>query len=164
MNFYIKQKIFDGINHFSIKDEMGKDVYIAKNPDKAIIVGLQLGIFDTNNNEIATISQKGISLNPTFKIHSQGLQIATIIKKMSMFKPKYVVPELNWEIQGDFLAHEYEISDGISTVAKIHKELFNFIDTFVLEIDDTRNIITALSCVFVIDYMVDQEGNGWKIK
>ena len=54
------------------------------------------------------------------------------------------------------------MSDGISTVVKIHKVLFNFINTFVLEIEDI--ILTALACVFIIDSMLNQEGNECKIK
>ena len=63
MKFYIKQLLKGRGDHFSVKDEMGKDVYKVNGPSGMIQVGLQLSIFDMDGKELVKIAQKGLSLN-----------------------------------------------------------------------------------------------------
>lgn len=162
MKLYIKQKVFSAVAHFFVKDEYGNDKYEVKGK-MGISVGLNLYIYDMNGKEVAYIKQKALSLNPTFHVFVNGTQTATIVKKFTFFKPRYVVEELGWTIKGDFSAHEYVIENKFGPVMAIHKEWLSWGDTFVLDFADATNELEALAVVFAIDCIVDAEGNGIEI-
>ena len=160
MKLYIKQEVFSARDHFYVKDESGQDVYVVKAPKRAVIVGLQLNIFDMEGRDLAFIDQKMMSFQPTFRIHRNGEQVATIAKKFTILKPRYEVKELGWTVQGDFTAHAYTVSDQHGTVMSISKEWLTWGDTFVLDIRDTAHVLEAMAVVFAIDSVVDSQGNG----
>ena len=49
-------------------------------------------------------------------------QVAEIKKEFSFFFPKYRIDGLGWEINGSFMAHEYEIIQSGRTIVSISKE------------------------------------------
>lgn len=156
MKLYIKQQLISARDIFYVKDENGNDKYEVREKD-GIRVGLQQYIYDMNGKELAYISQKGLSLNPTFRVYTNGTQIATIVKKFTLFKPRYVVDELGWTISGDFTAHEYTISDSTGDIIRISKEWLSWGDSFVIDFARNANEIVALAVVLAIDCIVDQE-------
>ena len=163
MKLYIKQEVFSGLDHFYVKDEAGNDIYEVKAPKKAVIVGLQLNILDMEGRELAYVDQKMMSLQPTFRVHRNGEQVATISKKFTMLKPQYVVKELGWTIKGDFTAHDYTVSDQRGVVMTISKQWLTWGDTFVLDLQDTAHVLEAMAVVFAIDQVVDSQGNGVEV-
>ncbi len=163
MKLLIKQNLMSEFDHFYVKDEQGYDVYEVRG-NKGITVGLKLRIYDLMDHELCYIEQKNVSLLPTFKVFVDGVQTATIVKKMSIVKPKYVIEELGWEIQGDFLAHEYVIKDSVETVATITKDWTLWVDSFVLDMQRNEHVLEALACILAIDYVVDQDSDKIKTK
>ena len=164
MTLYIQQKMLSAWDTFFVKDETGADVYQIVQPRKTVTVGLQLQILDMEGNELAFIKQKALALNGTFFVTVGGVQTATIKKKFTMFKPKYVVEELGWTITGDFLAHEYTIENESGVpIMSIHKDWTLWQDSFAIELFDTSRVLEALAVVVVIDHIVDHEGNGYRV-
>lgn len=169
MKLYIKQEVFSARDYFLVKDEAGNNVYEVRAPEKAIIVGLQLVIRDMEGRELAFVDQKGLALLPTFRVHRNGEQVATIVKKITFLKPKYEVKELGWTIQGDFMAHQYTITSESGLVMSIEKQFLSFGDAFAINLRDEVHVMEALGVVFAIDCIMDREQedgtiNGWKIK
>ena len=167
MKLYIKQEVFSARDYFRVKDEAGNDIYEVRAPEKVIIVGLQLVIRDMEGRELAFIDQKGLALQPTFRVHRNGEQVATIVKKFTFLKPKYEVKELGWTIQGDFLAHQYTITSESGLVMSIEKQFLSFGDAFAINLQDEAHVMEALGVVFAIDRIMDQDHrslNGWKLK
>lgn len=161
MRFFIKQNVFSGgFDQFWVQDEAGNDVYQACSKT-GVRVGLQLHVLDSTGEEIGYISQKALSFNPTFRVYVEGEQVATIVKKITFLKPRYELKELGWNIQGDFLAHDYVVSDDSGLVMTVRKEWLQWGDTFVAELFDEDHVLEALAVVFVIDSVMDTKQKGF---
>ena len=162
MKYYIKQTVFSAVEHFTVKDEFGNDCFDIRSP-RGLRVGLKLHVCDMTGSEIAFIDQKAFSFQPTFRVHRGGKLTATIAKKFTLGKPKYEVKELGWSVRGDFLAHEYAITENGSVIMAISREWFSWGDSFVLDIADETHLPEALAVVLAIDSVTDSEGNGLKV-
>lgn len=163
MKLYIKEELFQTFPRFIVKDENGNDKYDVHTKPARVQVGLKLHIFDMAGTELGYIDQKALSFQPTFRLHVDGVQRATIAKKFTMFKPRYEVPELGWTIQGDFIAHDYTVSDNTGVIAVIRKEIFSWGDSFALDLLDEAHELEALALVFAIDCVVDADAEGFRL-
>lgn len=155
MYLYMKQKVFSWKDKFSIQNSYGEDKYYIEG--KAISLGKKLRIFDMAGNEIAFVNQKIVSLMPRFSVEMNGEEVAVIKKKFTLLKPKYIIEGPNWEVQGNFLAHDYEITDNGRTIVAIHKKWMSWGDTFELEIADESQEALAVATVLAIDAVIDSQ-------
>ena len=106
------------------------------------------------------VSQKALSLFPTFRVYRNEEHVATIVKKFTVLKQKYEVEELGWTIEGDVLAHDYTVSDQTGVIMTIKKEWLAWGDTFTVEYNNPAYEIEAIAIVLAIDCVVDaQEEN-----
>ena len=154
MKLYIKQEVFRALPRFKVLDEQGNEKYDI-GTQGMIQVGLKLHIHDMNGTELAVLKQKFFSLTPTFHIFKNDVQTASIVKKITLMKPKYVIEELGWTVEGDFLAHEYTISDSTGVIMTISKEWFSWGDSFVIDMNRSNNEIEAIAVVLAIDCVMD---------
>jgi uncharacterized protein YxjI len=97
---------------------------------------------------------------PRFFVFVDGLQVAEIVKEFTFMKPKYSVLGLNWEVNGNFWAHDYEILNQGHVVVTIKKEWLTWGDTYVLDINDARDEINALAVVLAIDAVMAQQSSA----
>ncbi|MCL2513895.1 MAG: LURP-one-related family protein [Oscillospiraceae bacterium] len=148
MKLYIKQKAFSWRDKFFIKDEWGSDRYYAQG--ELFAWGRKLHLYDMAGNEAAFIRQKMLTWRPRYYIelggHTYGL-----VKEITFLKQKYFIEGLPWGITGDFLAHEYEITDGAYWVMRLSKHWFTWGDSYEVEIRDPRNELLCLCIVLGID-------------
>lgn len=63
----------------------------------------------------------------------------------------YTIDGLNWEIDGSFMAHDYQITHSGNPIISIRKEWMTWGDSYELNISDPRDEILALSVVLTID-------------
>ena len=158
MKLYMKQKFFSFADKFTIWDSNGNEKYYVQG--EAISFGRRLHIFDLHGRELALVKQEMLTLLPKFYVFKGGNQIAQIRKEFSFFTPKYTVAGLNWEVSGNFLAHEYEVSKHGRPIVSISKEWYTWGDSFQLDIADGADEIVALAVVLAIDCVLDmQEDN-----
>ena len=157
MKLYMRQKIFSIKDKFIIKDADGADKYFVEG--KLISVGKKLTVFDKEQNEIALVKQKVVSLLPKFIVEIGGEEVATISKKFTILKHKYIIDGPNWEVQGDMLGHDYSIIENGVPVAIIHKKWMSFGDSFEVDIPDETKEILAISVVLAIDFALDRGDN-----
>lgn len=78
--------------------------------------------------------------------------IGCLEKEWSFFKPRYNIDFNGWHVEGDFAEWDYTITrpDG-ATVASVSKELFQWTDTYVLDIADPEDALYVLMFVLAID-------------
>ena len=74
-----------------------------------------------------------------------------------------MVEELDWEVEGNFLANDYFITDKTGKIATIKKELFAWGDAFELDLKKEEHVLAAIAVVLTIDEQVDDHGNGWSV-
>ena len=141
-----------------MKDEFGNDRYFVEG--ELFSWGKKLHVYDSNGLEAAFIQQKVFSFLPRFFVYINGSQIAEIVKEFTFFQPRYSIEGLGWDISGDFLSHDYSISDNGRTIVTISKQWFTWGDFYTLEVEDPKNEILALAVVLSIDCVMDANSNS----
>jgi uncharacterized protein YxjI len=151
MRYLIKQKIFSFGDSFTIKDEEGNDKFVVNG--KAISMGKKLKIYDMYDQELIYIEQKLIAWMPEYNIYSNGNQIARVKKSFTLFKSNFVIESSmgNYEINGDFFAHNFNIQKNGIEVAAVDKKLMSFSDTYAVDISNDENHAFILALIIVID-------------
>lgn len=110
-------------------------------------------------NEAAFIKQEVWSFLPRYYVFCGGEQVAEIKKEFSLIFPRYSIEGLGWEIEGKFMAHEYEIIQYGRSIVSIRKEWMTWGDSYELDIADPVDEIVALAVVLTID-CVTESGSG----
>lgn len=149
MKLYLKQKVFSWGDKFTVYDENGNDKYYVKG--EVFSFGKKLHIYDLSGNEVCYIYQKLMSFLPKYFISKNGEDVAQVVKNFTLFHQSYSIEGFNWSVEGDFFAHEYEISSQTGTVAVISKEWFTWGDAYEISIAEGVDEIDALAVVLVID-------------
>ncbi len=149
MKLYIKQKVFTWGDQFTVKDERGEDRYYVEG--EIFSFGKKLHIYNMAGREVAFIKQEVWKFMPQYTVFCDGREVATIRKEFTFLFPRYVIDGLGWEIDGSFMAHDYEITEAGKTIVSINKEWMTWGDTYELTITDPRQEILALAVVLTID-------------
>lgn len=141
---YMRQKILSLRGKFTIMDEQGNDIYYVtgsfmKIPKSFIIMNQQ-------QQQLAVITKKVLSLFPTFFVEVQGKEIATIRKELSFFKARYSIHGEGIEVQGNWWDMNFRIFQHGEEIAAISKKWLSFGDSYEIQIlkDHMEEIIIAL--------------------
>ena len=156
MKLYIKQKVFSWGDQFTVKDETGADHYIVEG--EIFTWGKKLHVYDMERNEVAFIRQEIFSFLPRYFVYCNGQEVAEIKKEFSFVFPRYSIAGLGWEIEGKFMAHDYQILNGSRPIVTIRKEWMTWGDTYELNITDPADEIVALAVVLTIDCVTASQG------
>lgn len=144
-----KQRMFSWLDSYDIFDDNGNTVYTVKGE---LAWGHRLKIFDSCDNALATLQQRIFTFLPTFDMYLGEQLIGTIQKEFSFFKPKYHIDCNGWRIEGDFFEWDYSIFTATGArVATVSKELFQWTDTYTLDIGEPRDALTVLLFVLAVD-------------
>lgn len=158
MKLYIKEKAFTWGDQFTVKDEYGNDKYIVEG--EVLTWGKKLHVYDMDGNEVAFIKQEVWSFLPTYYVFCGDRQVAEIKKEFSFLFPRYSIEGLGWEIEGRFMAHDYEITKAGRSIVTISKEWMTWGDSYELTIADPADEIVALAVVLTIDCVVEAQNNS----
>lgn len=149
MKLLFKQRMFAWFDSYDIFDEYGNTVYTVKGQ---LSWGHCLKIFDTYGREVGTVEEKIFSFMPTFEMYLGESYVGSIRKRFSLFKPQYEIDCNGWQISGSFMEWDYTVrSTAGETIAQISKELFNWTDTYSIEVLNPENALCALMFVLAID-------------
>ena len=153
MKLYIKEKVFTWGDQFTVKDERGNDRYVVEG--EVFSWGKKLHVYDMTGREVTAIRQEVWSFLPRYYVFCGDRQVAEIKKEFSFFFPKYRIDGLGWEIDGSFMAHEYEITQSGRTIVSISKEWMTWGDSYELNITNPSDEIVALAVVLTIDCVME---------
>lgn len=149
MRLFIRQKVFSWRDRFYILDESGAPRYAAEG--EFLSWGRRLHVYDAAGGEAAFLQQKVWSFLSRYFIFIGGIQAAEVVREFTLFRPFYRVDGPGWEVEGDFWAHEYRITQGAREVARIHKQWMTWGDCYELDVADPADETLALAVVLVID-------------
>ena len=149
MKLLFKQRFFSWFDSYDIYGEDGRTVFTVKGQ---LSWGHCLKIFDEAGNEIGMVRERMLTFLPKFEMYMGGRYVGCISKELTFFKPKYNIDCNGWHIERDFLEWDYSIL-GISGqgVATVSKQLFNWTDTYVIDVYNPQNALCALMLVLAID-------------
>lgn len=149
MKLLFKQRFFSWFDSYDIYDEAGNVVYTVKGQ---LAWGHCLKIFDAVGREVGVVKERVLTLLPKFEIYIDNTYIGCISKEFTFFKPKYNIDYNGWQVEGDFLEWDYSIRDSSGrTVSSIEKQIWNWTDTYVIDVSDPANALYALMLVLAID-------------
>ena len=149
MKLLFKQRFFSWFDSYDIYDESGNTVYIVKGQ---LSWGHCLKIYDSLGTEIGTVKERVLTFLPKFEIYLGNDYVGCISKEFSFFVPSFNIDFNGWHVDGDFFEWDYRILDSRGEeIATVSKELFNWTDTYVIDINDPKDAICALALVLAID-------------
>ena len=158
MKLYIKEKVFSWGDKFTVKDEYGRDKYIVEG--EVLSFGKKLHVYDLSGREVAFIKQEIWSFLPRFYVFCGDRQVAEIKKEFTLLFPKYSIEGLGWEINGSFMAHDYEITQSGRSIVVISKEWMTWGDSYELDILNPADELVALAVVLTIDCVMESDSGA----
>ena len=149
MKLLFKQRFFSWFDSYDIYNESGETVYTVKGQ---LSWGHCLKIYDAQDREIGTVKERIFTFLPKFEMYLGDRYIGCISKEFTFFIPKYNIDCNGWEVEGDWLEWDYQIlSSSGRPVASVSKELWNWTDTYVIDVQDPQDALCALMLVLAID-------------
>ena len=149
MKLLFKQRFFSWLDSYDIYDEAGNTVYVVKGK---LAWGHLLRIYDANGNEVGSVREKVFTWMPSFEMYFGERYIGRINKEFSFFRPKFNLDYQGWRVDGDWFEWDYTIFNAAGEgVASVSKELFNWTDTYVIDVRDPQDAVYALMLVLAID-------------
>ena len=149
MKLLFKQRMFSWLCSYDVFDEAGQTVYTVKGE---LSWGYKLRIYDANGQAIGCVQQKVLSWLPQFDMYLGDEYIGSINREFTFFKPKYNIFCKGWQVEGDWCEWDYNIVNAQGqNIATIKKEIWNWTDTYSIEVSDYNDALTALMLVLAID-------------
>ena len=149
MKLLFKQRLFSWFDSYDVYDESGTAVYTVKGQ---LSWGHCLKIYDVCGYEIGTVKERLFTFLPKFEMYFGERYVGCISKEFTFFKPKYNIDCNGWHVEGNFFEWDYNIIDSQGrSVATVSKELFNWTDTYVIDVSNPQDAVYALMLVLAID-------------
>ena len=149
MKLLFKQRLFSWFDSYDIYDEAGNTVYTVKGQ---LSWGHCLKIYDVNGNEVGTVQERIFTMLPKFEIYEEEKYVGCISKEFSFFKPRYNIDYNGWHVEGNFMEWDYDILNvSRRQVAQVSKQLFNWTDTYVIDVNHPQDAMSTLMLVLAID-------------
>ena len=149
MKLLFKQRLFSWFDSYDIYDEDGNSVYTVKGQ---LSWGHCLKIYDADDHEVGTIQERILTLLPKFEVYLGNQYVGSISKEFSFFTPRFNIDYSGWHVEGDFFEWDYSIlNQSGQQIAEVSKQLFNWTDTYVIDVQNPNDALGALMLVLAID-------------
>ena len=149
MKLLFKQRFFSWFDSYDIYDEDGNTVFVVKGE---LSWGHLLRIYDADGHEVGHIAEKIFTWLPKFEMYLGDRYLGCISKEFSFFKPKFNIDCNGWHVEGDWFEWDYSIlNTSGQEIATVSKELWNWTDTYVIDVQDPEDALCTLMLVLAID-------------
>lgn len=149
MKLLFKQRLFSWLDSYDIYYEDGSVAYTVKGQ---LSWGHCLKIFDREGYELGTVKEKVLTWMPKFEIYLGNQYIGSISREFTLFRPSYNIDFNGWHIDGRWTEWDYTILGPMGDVlAVISKELWNWTDTYTIDVMCPDDALYALMFVLAID-------------
>jgi uncharacterized protein YxjI len=158
----------DGVTRYQMREKMfaiGDDAWIEdqngnkafKADGKALRMRSTFVLEDAAGNEVASIQEKMLRIKDTMEIERGGRKVATVKKALiSPLRDRFDVnieDGADWEVQGNIVNHEYEITSGRDKVAEVSMKWFRVRDTYGIEVAPGQDVGLVLAVAVALDEM-----------
>ncbi|MDD3192433.1 MAG: LURP-one-related family protein [Oscillospiraceae bacterium] len=157
MKLLFKQRLFSWFDSYDIYDESETAVFTVKG---RLAWGHCLEIFDRQGAHVGTVKEEVLTFLPRFALYAFDNYIGEIKKEFTFFKPVFTLNCNDWTVQGDWLEWDYQVvNSGGEQIMQASKQLFNWTDTYVLDIGRQEDALLSLMIVLAIDAAKCSNGN-----
>ena len=156
MKMLFKQRLFSWFDSYDIYAEDGSTLFTVEGK---LSWGNCLHILDARGEHIGTVQEKVMTFLPKFERYAYGEYLGCLQREFTLFTPRYTFDCSDWEIEGNWTEWDYTVvSPSQGLVASISKELFNWTDTYVIDVPDPANALCTLMVALAID--ADKRSHG----
>ena len=149
MKLLFKQRFFSWFDSYDIYDESGETVFTVRGE---LSWGHLLRIYDRYGNEVGCVKERVLTWLPKFEMYSKNEYLGCIKKEFTFFIPKFTIDFNGWQVDGYLMEWDYDIRNACGIgIASVSKQLFNWTDTYVIDVLDPDNALYALMLVLAID-------------
>lgn len=160
--YYIKQKAISFGDRYKIMDENQEVIYYVKGKVFSISHKMEF-IRAKDEATIYHFSRKIFSFLPTYYMQDEALMDVATVRRPITFINKRLIIDSNlgdYEVEGTFWAHSFDIIKDGSVVASIKKKLIAWGDTYQITIEDVSNEAFLLGLVVLIDSIFHNNNNS----
>ena len=150
MELYFQEKL--SLNgKVEITDAEGNVIYTGK---KSAWSG-KLILNDKDGNHVVTISEGQTIFNKGFTIKKGKKKIAKMKKKLSLIGQKMHIKSLDWDVKGNFVAKEYNITKGDEAIAEItRKKMVSLLEAYAINVHNDENVPEVLAVALVLNQIL----------
>ncbi len=148
MKLLFRERAFSWLDSYDVFREDGT---VAYRIEGKLAFKHRLEIRSPEGNVLLEVKENFTWLQPEFTIAQAGKVRGKIIKEFTLFRPKFQIKFRSWQITGNFLEWDYRIQSPEGCVAAIRKKIWNFTDTYELEITDPADALDVQALVVAID-------------
>lgn len=141
--------MFSWFDSYDIFYENGETAYTVKGQ---LSWGHCLKIYDPRGAEVGTVKERVLTLLPQFDVYVGDRYLGCIRKEFTFLRPRYTIDFQDWQVDGSLFEWDYTVcTTGGETVASVSKELFQWTDTYVIDVRSPADALPALMLVLAID-------------
>lgn len=158
MRLLFKQRMFSWFDSYDIYDEDGYTYFTVKGRPSW---GHRLEIFDDRNNYVAMIKEEIFTFLPRFAMFIGDQYVGDIKKEFTLFKPVFTLNCNGWQVNGDLFSWDYRVTaPNGQHIMSASKQLFNWTDTYTIDVVDPANAILSTMIVLAIDAAKCSQGDS----
>ena len=149
MRMLFKQRLFSWFDSYDIFDQQGATLYTVKGQ---LAWGHCMKIYDARGQELGAVKQRLLTWLPKFDLYLGETYAGCISREFTFFRPRYLIDCKGWQVEGDMMEWDYRILNSQGRqVASVSKEIFRLTDTYIIDVEDPADALTALMLVLAID-------------
>ena len=149
MKLLFKQRLFSWLDSYDIYNEYGETAFTVEGK---LAWGHKLEVLDPSGRHLGTVKEEVLTFLPRLALYLGEEYIGQIKKELTFFKPRFTLDCRDWQVSGDWLEWDYQVTDGQGrTVMTASKELFHWTDTYVMDIERDEDALLCLMIVLAID-------------
>ncbi len=148
MRLLFKQRFTFGLDTYDIYNEAGETVFTVKS---RFAFARKLEIYDRSGYLLGTLVGKVFTFLPTFEMYIGDRLAGTVQKRMTFFRPEFILDCNSWRVSGDFWEWNYSIVEDMGRAVATITQEFAWMDTYTLDIYDDADALAVLMIVIAID-------------
>jgi uncharacterized protein YxjI len=158
--FYIKQSVFSIKERYKIYNNQEELCYHCEG--KLLTITSEKQLIDTlQSKPLYTLKRKIMSLLPTYTITSpNGEVVATLRRILSLLHPRFDIQGVygDYQVHGDFLAHDFAIEGASGTLVSVHKKWVAWGDVYEISIEEeTQEAFWIAIVILIDDYLYNEK-------
>ncbi len=157
MKLLFKQKLFSWFDSYDVYDADGNTVFTVKGE---LAWGHLFRIYDATGKELGYLKQRPFRLFGTFDMYSGVTHVGSIRERFSFFGHNFEIDLNGWSVEGNFIACDYVIiAPGGELIAEITRRIWEWTDTFEIDVKKTNDALYVLMVVIAIDADIESRNN-----
>ncbi len=149
MKLRFKQRMFSWFDSYDVYYEDGRVAFTVKGQ---LSWGHCLKIYGEHGEELGTVKEKVFSFLPRFEMYLGEDYVGCIKKEFTFFKPSFTLDCNGWKVDGNLFEWDYSVREQNGyNIATVSKELFNWTDTYTIDVASPQHALCVLMIVLAID-------------